>query len=159
MPANNTIPVKVEKLIFGGQALARDNGKTIFLWNALPGETVEYEVLKKRKGIVEALATKILEPSPEKVRFVLQDKSFVDIRISQRIRNRFDFHWERRHVDGTIYRYDNFPDTKFKKLSTYPYHFHEKKEAMAKSSPFRMKLPDAFIDFMEFVRKNAKESS
>lgn len=95
----------------------------------------------------------ILEPSPEKVRLFLRDASFVDIRVSQKIKNRFDFHWERRHVDGTIYRYDNFPDTKFKKLLTYPYHFHEKKEGVAKNSPFHTKLPYAFIDFMEFVQK------
>ncbi|MDO8626559.1 MAG: methyltransferase [Candidatus Magasanikbacteria bacterium] len=60
-------PVRIEKLIYGGQALARDNGKTIFLWNALPGELVEYEILKKRKGIVEARAAKILEPSAVRI--------------------------------------------------------------------------------------------
>ena len=102
------------------------------------------------------IVVEILEPSAEKVRFLLHDESFVDIRISERVKNRFDFHWERRHIDGTLYRYDNFPDTKFKKFSSYPYHFHEKKERVAKSSPFRTKLPDAFIDFMEFVRKTKK---
>ena len=34
----------------------------------------------------------ILEPSPEKVRFLLQDESFVDIRVSRKAKNRFDFH-------------------------------------------------------------------
>jgi len=28
----------------------------------------------------------ILEPSPEKVRFLLQDQSFVDIRVSQKVK-------------------------------------------------------------------------
>lgn len=98
----------------------------------------------------------ILEPSPEKVRFLLRDQSFVDIRVSQKVKNRFDFHWERRHVDGTIYRYDNFPDTKFKRISTFPFHFHEKKEGTVKNSPFRTELPYALIDFMEFVRGKMK---
>ena len=98
----------------------------------------------------------ILELSFEKIRLILEDSSFVDIRVSRKVKNRFDFHWERRHVDGTIYRYDNFPDTKFKKLTTYPYHFHDKNEGAAKSSPFRLKLPYAFIDFMEFVRRKTK---
>ena len=35
-----------------------------------------------------------------------------------RLKNRFDFHWERTHIDKTIYRYDNFPDAKFKKIKT-----------------------------------------
>jgi hypothetical protein len=37
----------------------------------------------------------ITEPSPDKMRFVLKDKSFVDVRISQKVKRRFDFHWAR----------------------------------------------------------------
>ncbi|MBI2436398.1 MAG: class I SAM-dependent RNA methyltransferase [Candidatus Magasanikbacteria bacterium] len=59
--------VTIEKLVFGGQGLARVNGKVIFVWNALPGETVEIEILKEKKGITEAVATKILTPSPHRV--------------------------------------------------------------------------------------------
>ncbi|HJN85137.1 MAG TPA: methyltransferase [Patescibacteria group bacterium] len=60
---------KIEKLVFGGQALGRDEetGKALFLWNALPGEEVEFEVTKKKKGIVEGVATKILSASPDRV--------------------------------------------------------------------------------------------
>jgi len=46
-----------------------------------------------------------------KVRLFLCDGSYVDVWASQRIANRFGFHWERRHIDGCIYRLDNFPDT------------------------------------------------
>lgn len=93
------------------------------------------------------------DPSPDKLRLILKDKSFIDIRISQDIKGRFDFHWERRQINGTIYRYDNFPDTKFKKLKTFPCHFHIKKENKVAESPFSKTLPEALIDFMQFVRK------
>ena len=41
--------IKVEKIIPGGQALGtHPDGRKIFFWNALPGETVtDYEITKK----------------------------------------------------------------------------------------------------------------
>lgn len=67
--------VTVEKLIFGGQGLARQDsdatvgagGKVIFVWGALPGEEVEIEVLKGKKNFVEGIVRKVLKPSPHRV--------------------------------------------------------------------------------------------
>lgn len=62
-------PVLIEKLIPGGQALGTlEDGKKAFFWNALPGETVdEYRVTKKKSHYIEAVATKISNPSPFRV--------------------------------------------------------------------------------------------
>lgn len=103
------------------------------------------------------IVIEILQPSSEKLRLIIKDKSFIDIRLSQKIEGRFDFHWERKHIDKTIYRYDNFPDKKFNKLSTFPCHFHDKQDDVVKESPFSQKLPVAFIDFMNFVRKTLQK--
>ncbi len=53
--------IKVDKIIPGGQALGTvEDGRKIFFWNALPGETVtEYEITKKKSHYLEAIATKI----------------------------------------------------------------------------------------------------
>lgn len=68
--------MKIEKLVFGGQGLAREAqtnhkgetvNRTIFVWNALPGEEVEVEYLEKKKDTAEAVATKILTPSPDRI--------------------------------------------------------------------------------------------
>ena len=61
--------IKVEKIIPGGQALGTcEDGKKIFFWNALPGETVvEYDVMKKKSHYLEAIATKINNPSEYRV--------------------------------------------------------------------------------------------
>jgi len=48
------------------------------------------------------IVTEILEPSPDKLRLIVKDGSFIDIRVSQKIKNRFDFHWERRHQNYYI---------------------------------------------------------
>ena len=55
--------VTIEKLVFGGQALAHLDGKACFVWNALPGETVEIRITKNNKKFIEAIATSVIEPS------------------------------------------------------------------------------------------------
>jgi len=44
-----------------------------------------------------------------KLRVVLTDDSYIDFWWSTQILGRYAHHWERRHVDGTIYRHDNMP--------------------------------------------------
>ena len=60
---------EIEKIIPGGYGLAtNEEGKKVFLWNALPGETVEeFKVTKKKSHYLEAIATKISSPSPSRV--------------------------------------------------------------------------------------------
>lgn len=59
--------MKIEKIVNGGQGLAHTEDLTVFVWNALPGEEVEVQYLSKRKGIAEAVATKIITPSPDRI--------------------------------------------------------------------------------------------
>lgn len=61
--------IEIEKLIPGGQALATlKDGKKAFFWNALPGETVEsYDITKKKSRYIEAVATKISNPSKRRI--------------------------------------------------------------------------------------------
>lgn len=54
----------IEKLVFGGQGLAHtDDGRVVFVWNALPGETVEAEIIKRKPRYLEAVAKEIITPS------------------------------------------------------------------------------------------------
>ncbi len=67
-PKNRTIDdVKIEKLIFGGQGLARTEHGAVFAWNALPGENVSVRVTKKRKGVLEGVATTFAAPSSDRM--------------------------------------------------------------------------------------------
>jgi hypothetical protein len=61
----------------------------------------------------------------EKLRLYISDESLIDVWVARKQQYRFGFHWERRHLDGTIYRYDNFPDTDWQAVETFPYHFHD----------------------------------
>lgn len=60
--------VKIEKLVFGGKGLgALPDGRKVFVWNALPGETVRVRIIKKKKSYVEAIAEEIVKPSGERI--------------------------------------------------------------------------------------------
>lgn len=62
--------VLIDKLIPGGQALGTlANGKKVFLWNALPGETVcEFQPTKNKSHYLEGIALKIENPSEHRVK-------------------------------------------------------------------------------------------
>ena len=54
--------------------------------------------------VVEAFSSGINE-----LRIIPTDGSFVDVWFSLKLQGRYSFHWERRAIDGTIYRHDNTP--------------------------------------------------
>lgn len=59
--------IKIEKLVHGGQGLGElADGRKVFVWNALPGETVKIRIIKKKKSYVEAIAEEIVVTSPER---------------------------------------------------------------------------------------------
>jgi 23S rRNA (uracil1939-C5)-methyltransferase len=64
---------KVEKLIYGGEGLARlpadehGRGKAVFLPFVLPGEKVEASITDEKPGFARATVEKILEPSAERI--------------------------------------------------------------------------------------------
>ena len=61
-----TIECKIEKLVNGGFGLGRYENKVVFVFNALPNETVMASVYKEKRGYAEAVATEILEASPDR---------------------------------------------------------------------------------------------
>jgi 23S rRNA (uracil1939-C5)-methyltransferase len=60
--------VVISKLVHGGQGLAElSDGKKVFVWNALPGETVSVRVIKKKRSYAEAIAEEVVSASSERV--------------------------------------------------------------------------------------------
>lgn len=88
-----------------------------------------------------------------KLRILLKDRSFIDVWFSVKKKGVYAYHWERRHVDGTIYRYNNLPDKEAKKLTTYPHHFHNKTERDIEESNLSDNPIEAIRVVMEFARK------
>jgi len=42
------------------------------------------------------------QPLGEKLRLFLSDGSYLEVWLSRPLHERFGFHWERRHLDGTF---------------------------------------------------------
>jgi len=57
----------VEKLVYGGEGLARLNGRVVFTPFVLPGERILAEARQEKPGLVRAQAVEVLEASPERV--------------------------------------------------------------------------------------------
>ena len=56
---SSSMLVEIEKLVFGGTGIwYMSMVRSAFVWNALPGETVEIEILQTKTHI-EGVATKI----------------------------------------------------------------------------------------------------
>ena len=87
-----------------------------------------------------------------KMRIMLVEGGFIDVWLSRKLEGRFGFHWEH-EAAGRSYRYDNFPDTQWKHISTYPYHFHNgSQDNVVDSSQFERDIMGGFRDFMRWVR-------
>lgn len=60
--------VVIDSLVNGGQGLATmSDGRKVFVWGALPGETVKIRVIKKKRSYCEAIAEEVVEASPDRV--------------------------------------------------------------------------------------------
>lgn len=55
----------VEKLAFGGKAVARVDGFVVFLDHAVPGQTVRARIFKKKRNYAEAGVVEVLSQSPD----------------------------------------------------------------------------------------------
>src|SRR4051812_27213103 len=61
------LQLRIEKLVYGGEGLARHEGQTFFTRFVLPAETVTVEPAERRKNMVRARLTEIVEAAPERV--------------------------------------------------------------------------------------------
>jgi 23S rRNA (uracil1939-C5)-methyltransferase len=59
--------IKVEKLVYGGDGLARLDGRVVFAPFVLPGERVRASAEHEKPGLVRARTLEVLEAAPERV--------------------------------------------------------------------------------------------
>lgn len=60
--------VIITKLVHGGQGMGElPDGRKVFVWNALPGETVRVRLSKQKRSYAEAIAEEIIVPSADRI--------------------------------------------------------------------------------------------
>jgi 23S rRNA (uracil1939-C5)-methyltransferase len=61
------VQIEVEKLVYGGDGLSRQEGRVVLTPYVLPGEQVRVAVARERKDMLEATVEEVLTPSPQRV--------------------------------------------------------------------------------------------
>ena len=87
---------------------------------------------------------------PLKLRLKLFDGSILDIFYSES--GKYSYHWERRIITGTVYRFDNAPHPKWKHIKTFPRHFHEGSEEIVKESHVNDNPAEVVVEVLEFIK-------
>jgi len=90
------------------------------------------------------------------LRIFLKEGSYIDIWYSITNPGRYAYHWERKNIDGTIYRHNNAPHKSWEKVASFPKHFHNGSEDKVKVSKIPDKPEKAIRYFLNFVREKTQ---
>jgi len=87
-----------------------------------------------------------------KLRLTIVDGSVVDCFWAPS--GKYSYHWNRRAIDGSIFRYDNAPHARWAHVRTFPKHFHNGSEEArdVKESTISDDPIEAIREFLGFVR-------
>ncbi len=88
-----------------------------------------------------------------KLRLQLIDDSFLEVNASAT--GRYSYHWERRLTGrADIYRYDNAPHAAWKRVATFPAHFHNGSDEKVEASDISSDPAQAIRQVLAFIRKS-----
>ena len=115
-------------------------------------------VYEKIRRIAEIEFSDIVEDTlfvQDTLRLVFSDRSYLDIWFSWKRKGRYSYHWERQHIDSKIYRHDNIPHSRWKKVATFPKHFHNGSESPedVKVSQINEETEEALREILAWITK------
>jgi len=91
---------------------------------------------------------------PRVLRLHLIDESYLDIRLAA---DGYAFHWERRALDGLLYRWDDAPH--HREISTFPHHLHSGSESHVVESPIPINSSESAVrHVLGFIEKRLDEN-
>jgi len=122
---------------------------------------VKFADLDRLREIAEVEFADIVEhaysPDLNQLRIILADGSFVDLWFSLKLEGRYSYHWERKALDGRIYRHDNAPHKRWQGVKTFPKHFHDGSEEQVIESSISDASEEALHQFLAFIRDKLQE--
>lgn len=104
-------------------------------------------------NILKETSLSVLLISRTTTRIVLNNISFIDIFQSIHDPSKFAFHAK---IGTKIFRVDCFPERIYRKLKSYPWHFHNGLEDNVVCSSFSLEKRKALIQFIKYIRKVIK---
>lgn len=98
------------------------------------------------------IVTHTYSPGLNELRIILTDGSFIDLWFSLKLKGRYSYHWERKALDGRVYRHDNAPHKRWQEVKTFPKHFHDGSEDQVTGSFISDVPEEAVRQYLAFVR-------
>ncbi len=115
------------------------------------------EGMKEFNDIIsELIRFELLSSILVKIRVIMIDGSFLDIYWSPS--GRYSLHYERRHIDGRLYRHDNAPHHRHSHIKAFPKHYHNSGEDNVIESWLPEEPVKAVEEFLKTIRKIVKAS-
>jgi hypothetical protein len=95
---------------------------------------------------------------PLKLRLDIVDGSLLDVFVSAS--GRYSYHWERRLVQSNdFYRHDNAPHPDWRRVATFPKHFHDGSTGKVVESHISDMPQQAIRQFLTFARDKLSSTS
>lgn len=123
MTSMNSYTVKTEKTVFGGNTIAKINGKTVFIPYSMPDELLDIRIVQQKNDYDNAEIISIKEPSPHRIKPICEyfgtcggcNMMHIDPEYQRElkknmirdifIQNKIDFNGEISVVSGPDYNY------------------------------------------------------
>lgn len=102
--------LKIDRVAYGGQGVARLDGLVMFVRGAIPGDRVSAQVIKKRKAYAEARVTEVLEPSSDRVEAPCPYHGFCGGCQWQHVRYERQLEYKKGHIRDALARIGSFPE-------------------------------------------------
>ncbi|MEW6664699.1 MAG: DUF6516 family protein [Thermodesulfobacteriota bacterium] len=101
--------------------------------------------------VVSARTIALPTGDPLKLRIDVVDGTMLDVFIS--VSGRYSYHWDRRATSShEVYRHDNAPHSRARRVSTFPKHFHDGSETTLVDSHLSEDPEHAIREFLTLVR-------
>ena len=104
------VEISIDKVAYGGQGIARLNGLVIFVRGAIPGDRIMARVVKKRKDYAEAIMTKLLEPSSDRIQAPCPYSGYCGGCQWQHLRYDRQLAYKKEHIKECMARIGSLPE-------------------------------------------------
>jgi 23S rRNA (uracil1939-C5)-methyltransferase len=109
------LEVEIEKLVYGGDGLARREGKVVFVPFTAPGDRLEICVAEQKKSLVRGLPVRVLVPGPERIDPACRHFGSCGGCQWQHLRYAFQVETKRRILEESFHH--RFPETRERVIS------------------------------------------
>ncbi len=102
---SDKVTIEITKLVNGGQGLGFYEGKPVFAWNTLPGETAVVQLSKIKKNFLEGTAVQIINSSPERIS--PEEDHFLSCSPWQIMKYDYENNWKKKIAEETFKKIAN----------------------------------------------------